>query len=37
MDQQSTEQWLTENADALTSSNGYVEKEGLPLARCRQF
>jgi len=31
------ERWRTENADALTSSNGYVEKNGLPLARYRRF
>jgi antitoxin CcdA len=29
--------WRTENADALTSSNGYVEKGGLPLAHYRRF
>jgi antitoxin CcdA len=31
------EQWQTENADALESSNSYVEKHGLPLDRFRQF
>ncbi len=31
------EQWLKENADALASSNAYVEANGLPLARHRQF
>ena len=31
------EQWLRENQDALQSSNTYVEKHGLPLARHRQF
>jgi antitoxin CcdA len=31
------EQWLTENRAALESSNAYVEKHGLPLARYRQF
>jgi len=31
------ERWLAENANALTSSNGYVEKGGLPLAGYRRF
>lgn len=31
------EQWLEENRAALESSNAYVEKHGLPLARFRQF
>lgn len=31
------EKWLTENAKALASSNAYVEANGLPLARHRQF
>lgn len=31
------EQWLKENAAALESSNAYVEANGLPLARHRQF
>ena len=31
------EQWLKENASALASSNTYVEANGLPLARHRQF
>ena len=30
-------QWLVENRDALISSNDYVERNGLPLARFRQF
>jgi len=29
--------WLTENVAAIESSNGWVEKHGLPLARHRQF
>src|SRR5690554_694089 len=29
--------WLNENAKALESSNAYVEANGLPLARHRQF
>ncbi|HYD70589.1 type II toxin-antitoxin system CcdA family antitoxin [Azospirillum sp.] len=29
--------WLEENRAALESSNAYVEKHGLPLARYRQF
>ena len=32
-----TELWLIENKYALDSSNEYVEKHGLPLARFRQF
>ena len=31
------EKWLKENAGALASSNAYVEANGLPLARHRQF
>ncbi|AQT47966.1 type II toxin-antitoxin system CcdA family antitoxin [Bartonella choladocola] len=31
------ERWKRENAAALESSNEYVEKHGLPLARYRQF
>lgn len=31
------EQWLKENASALASSNAYIEANGLPLARHRQF
>lgn len=30
-------QWLKENKAALDSSNEYVEKYGLPLAKYRQF
>ncbi len=30
-------QWLEENRAALESSNDYVEKHGLPLARYRMF
>ncbi|MBL6932232.1 MAG: type II toxin-antitoxin system prevent-host-death family antitoxin [Rhodospirillales bacterium] len=29
--------WLRDNKAALESSNDYVEKHGLPLARHRQF
>jgi len=29
--------WKAENADAIQSSNSYVEKHGLPLDRYRQF
>ena len=29
--------WLKENAKSLASSNAYVEANGLPLARHRQF
>lgn len=31
------EAWLEENREALESSNEYVEKNGLPLAKYRQF
>jgi antitoxin CcdA len=29
--------WLEENREAIESSNAWVEKQGLPLARYRQF
>lgn len=32
-----TELWLEENREALQSSNDYVERNGLPLAKYRQF
>ncbi len=31
------ERWIEENWDTIQSSNAYVEKHGLPLARYRQF
>ena len=31
------EAWLEENADALESSNSYIEEHGLPLDGFRQF
>jgi len=31
------ERWKRENTEALESSNAYVEKHGLPLAKYRQF
>ncbi|SLN76318.1 type II toxin-antitoxin system CcdA family antitoxin [Ruegeria meonggei] len=31
------EQWKSENAAALRSSNSYVERHGLPLESFRQF
>lgn len=31
------EVWLAENREALESSNAFVEKHGLPLARYRNF
>ena len=31
------ERWKIENADAIKSSNSYVEKNGLPLDKFRQF
>ena len=32
-----SEAWLRENAEAIASSNAWVEKNGLPLAKYRQF
>lgn len=32
-----TKLWKRENAEALASSNEYAEKNGLPLAKFRQF
>lgn len=34
---QKRKKWLEDNANALASSNTYVEANGLPLARHRQF
>ncbi len=31
------ELWLQDNQDALDSSNAYVERNGLPLARFKNF
>jgi Post-segregation antitoxin (ccd killing mechanism protein) encoded by the F plasmid len=31
------QRWRQENAEALASSNAYVDHNGLPLARFRQF
>ena len=31
------ERWIEDNSEAIESSNAYVEKYGLPLARYRQF
>lgn len=31
------DRWRTENAEALASSNAWVEQHGLPLARYRTF
>ena len=31
------DRWIEENREAIESSNAYVEKHGLPLARYRQF
>tara|TARA_B100002019_G_C20697684_1_gene324138 strand:- start:74 stop:319 length:246 start_codon:yes stop_codon:yes gene_type:complete len=31
------ENWLKDNAQALASSNAYIEANGLPLAKHRQF
>lgn len=30
-------QWKTENAEAIASWNRYIEENGLPLAKYRQF
>ncbi len=29
--------WLEENAEAIRAQNDYIEKNGLPLAKYRQF
>lgn len=34
---QKRENWLKENSKALASSNAFVEANGLPLAKHRQF
>lgn len=34
---QSQKEWLAENRAAIESSNAWVDKHGLPLARYRQF
>jgi antitoxin CcdA len=31
------ERWLAENREALEAANAWVEKNGLPLAKYRQF
>lgn len=31
------ERWIAENWEAIQSSNAFVEKHGLPLAKHRQF
>lgn len=31
------ERWLTDNSEALESSNAFVDKRGLPLAKYRNF
>lgn len=31
------ERWMRENAEAIASSNAWVEKHGLPLAKYRMF
>lgn len=31
------DKWIAENWDAIQSSNAYVEKHGLPLAKYRMF
>ena len=35
--QKQAEQWLRDNQTALDSSNAFVEKHGLPLAKYRPF
>jgi antitoxin CcdA len=37
IDEVRAERWRRDNRDALASSNDYVERKGLPLARLRQF
>lgn len=32
-----SERWLAENKEAIESSNAFVEKHGLPLAKYRMF
>ena len=32
-----SERWLAENHEAIESSNAFVEKHGLPLAKYRMF
>lgn len=32
-----SERWLAENQEAIESSNAFVEKHGLPLAKYRMF
>jgi antitoxin CcdA len=34
---EAAKRWITENAEAIRSSNDYVEKHGLPLAKYRMF
>ena len=37
IDEVMAKRWRDENADAITSSNQYVERQGLPLSRFRTF
>lgn len=37
LDERRAELWLRENRESPDSSNGYVERNGLPLARHRPF
>jgi len=34
---QQAQRWQSENREALESSNAFVEQNGLPLAKFRQF
>jgi len=34
---EAAKRWIEENAEAIRSSNEYVEKHGLPLAKYRMF
>lgn len=34
---EAAKRWIAENAEAIRSSNEYVEKHGLPLAKYRMF
>ena len=35
--QEKARRWLVDNAEAIASSNAYVEEHGLPLTKLRQF
>lgn len=37
IEQERGRKWLEENREAIAASNSYVERNGVPLARFRQF